>query len=211
GHKVHPKSFRLPVKRDWASRWFSKDNYPKLLRQDVELRKLIQAIWKEAGVESVEIERGTSQMAVNVTIAKPGVAIGRGGQGADELKKKIAETVGLPIKQVALNVKEVVNIGASAQLAMQQMALEIEKRLPFRRVMKTSIERIMKAGALGVRVVISGRLNGAEIARTETLAQGKVPLHTLRADIDYARGAAFTTYGAIGIKVWVYKGEVFHN
>lgn len=209
GHKVSPRAFRLGYLIQSPSRWFSRDRYAEFVQQDSKIRKLIQKSWKDALVERIEIERGGKFLVVNVSVAKPGVAIGRGGAGADDLKQKLSQLVGVKTQQLSLNIREAENPATSAQIVVQQMASDIEKRMPFRRVMKSTIERVMKAGAQGVKVTLSGRLNGAEIARTETLAQGKVPLHTLRADVDYARTAAFTTYGAVGVKLWIYKGEIF--
>lgn len=210
GHKVNPQAFRLGYLYTSPSRWYSKYKYADLVKADSLIRDLIMKTWKEALVEKVEIERGGKTLEISVVVAKPGVAIGRGGAGAEELKKKLAALAGVLPQQMTLNIRESDNSAISSSVIVQQMATDLEKRMAFRRVMKNTIEKIMKAGALGVKVTISGRLNGAEIARTETLSQGKVPLHTLRADVDFARGTAFTTYGAIGLKLWIYKGEIFN-
>jgi small subunit ribosomal protein S3 len=195
--------------------WFgSGPVYIKQVRQDVQIRKFLIKEYREAGIDKVEIARGANKINIDIHTAKPGVLIGRGGNGIEELKKKIhrrflSKPMGVKTADINLNIKEVSHPNLSAQILIQQMSLEIEKRMPFRKVMKQAISRIERAGALGVKVVVSGRLNGAEIARTEKLVSGKVPLNTLRADIDYARGTAHTTYGSIGIKVWIYRGEVF--
>lgn len=212
GHKVNPKVFRMGVTRTWPSKWFgSGRNYIANLEQDIKVRKFLIKELREAGVDRVEIERAASQIAVNVYTAKPGLIIGRGGTGAEDLKKKLHDKFlkNFRLKEINLNITEVNRPNLSAQIIVQSMAIDIEKRLPFKRVMKQALSKIERAGALGAKIMMNGRLNGAEIARSEKLTVGKVPLHTLRADMDYARGAAYTTYGAIGIKAWIYKGEVF--
>ena len=215
GKKINPKIIRMGITRTWPSSWFSfGNNYIKNVKQDVLIRKYILKEFREAGVDRVEIFRNSGKIIVDVYTAKPGVIIGRGGNGVEELKRNIhkkflSNPMSIRLGDINLNIKEVENPNLSAQINVQSMALEIEKRVPFRKVMKQTISRIERAGALGVKVVVAGRLNGAEIARSEKLIFGKLPLSTLRANIDYARGAASTTYGAIGIKVWVYKGEVF--
>lgn len=217
GKKINPKVFRLGVTRTWPSRWFSAGKkYTLSLRQDVEIRRFLLKKLIEAGVDRVEIERSANKIKIGVYTAKPGLIIGRGGSGVDDLRKTIhskflSRPAGIKIGDVSLNVFEYERSNLSAQITVQSMILDLEKRMPFRRVMKQVISRVEKAGGLGVKVTVAGRLNGAEIARSETLTSGKVPLHTLRADIDYARGVARTTYGAIGIKVWIYKGDKFDN
>jgi small subunit ribosomal protein S3 len=209
GHKVNPKSFRMGINQTWSSRWFVRENYPELVKEDVLIRKFVRHKLKEAGIDKVEIERTRAEMVLNITAARPGMIIGRGGEGIEELKKEIVSKFFKNKQLIKVNIQEVDNPNLSAEVMLYYMITDIEKRIPFRRVMKQSIERVMKAGALGVKITISGRLNGVEIARTETLAEGKIPLHTLRANIEYAKGAAFTTYGAVGIKIWIYKKEVF--
>lgn len=214
GKKVNPKVFRLGVTRTWQSKWFGKGkDYSLKVKQDVLVRKFLLKELKEAGVDRVEIERNTDKVNIGIYTAKPGFIIGRGGTGADDLKKKVHTKFLKNFKPGAVNINiyEVDRPNLSSQIAVQSMIIDIEKRVPFRKVMKSTMSRIEKAGALGVKTMVSGRLNGAEIARTEVLTSGKVPLHTLRADIDYARGAAHTTYGSIGIKVWIYKGNKFEN
>lgn len=204
----------MGITKSWDSVWFeSGKNYIKNVAQDIAVRRYLIKEFKEAGVEKVEIIRSLNRIQVDLWTGKPGLLIGRGGNGVEDLKKKLHTKFlkTFRIGEITLNIKEVSRPGLSAQIAVQTMSLEIEKRIPFRKVMKQAISRIERSGAQGAKVVIGGRLNGAEIARSEKLVWGKVPLNTLRADIDYARGAAHTSYGAIGIKVWVYKGEVFEK
>ena len=214
GQKVNPKAHRIGVIQNWSSRWFSSGpEYAELLRDDLRIRKFLRRELKEAGVASVDIERGGKAVTIFVHAAKPGVVIGRGGQGAEELKKKLQRQFFPKKKGIVLTVtiQEVSRPALAAELVLQGIAADLENRIPFRRVMKQALSRIEKSGALGARVAVSGRLDGAEIARREHLAWGKLPLQSLRADIDYSRGAARTIYGAIGIKVWVYRGEVFEK
>lgn len=214
GQKVNPKILRIGITKTWQSRWFGDGKkYIKNLEQDVNVRKFLTKELREAGVDRVEIERGANKININVFTAKPGVIIGRGGAGAEDLKKKVHAKFlkDYRLGDINLNITEFDRPNLSAQIVLQQMAIDLEKRMPFRRVMKQTINKVERAGALGVKVIVKGRLNGSEIARAEALSSGKVPLHTLRADIDYARGAAYTTYGTIGIKVWIYKGEVFEK
>ncbi len=212
GKKINPKIFRIGVSKEWPSRWFASGvDYAKNVEQDIKVRRFLLRDLREAGVDRVEIERNAKKISVSVHTAKPGVIIGRGGSGAEDLKKKIHTKFlkNYRLGDITLNIVEVDRPNMSAQINVQAMGLELEKRMPFRRVMKQAISRIERAGALGVKIIVAGRLNGAEIARSEMLTSGKVPLHTLRADIDYARGVANTTYGVIGIKVWIYKGNKF--
>lgn len=210
--KVNPKILRMGITRTWASVWFENGaKYINNVRQDVLIRKYMIKEFKEAGIDLVEVIRSLSRIEINITTAKPGLIIGRGGNGVEELKRKIHDKFlkNFRMQEINLNIKECNRPNLSAQIIVQGMILEIEKRSPFRKVMKQTLSKIERAGAVGAKTVISGRLNGAEIARTEKLVWGKLPLQTLRADIDYARGVAHTSYGAIGIKVWIYKGEVF--
>ena len=214
GRKVNPKIFRMGITKTWPSVWFkSGDNYIKAVQQDIAVRRYMIKEFKEAGIDRVEIVRTSTKVQIDIWTGKPGLIIGRGGNGVEDLKKtlhtKFLKT--FRMGDINLNIKEVARPNLSSQILIQSMILEIEKRAPFRKVMKQAIGRVERAGAQGVKVVISGRLNGAEIARTEKLVFGKVPLHTLRADIDYARGAAHTTYGAIGLKAWIYRGEIFEK
>lgn len=210
GQKVHPRAFRIGIIGSWKSKWFSpKRQYAALLEQDIKIRKYIAKKMKEAGIAFIETERSGNTISVNVHTAKPGLLIGRGGTGAEELKKDLKKRF-LPKKtNINLNIFEVAKMYLNAQLVCGSVIEQLEKRIPFRRAIKRAIEQVMQSGAKGVKIIIGGRLNGAEIARQEKFSQGSIPLHTLRADIDYARGAAYTTYGAVGVKVWIYKGEYF--
>lgn len=209
GHKVHPKAHRLQVIYTWDSRWFSKNNYAKFAEQENKIRDFLTKKLKEAHIDSISIERSPKEMVVNIFAAKPGFVIGRGGKGLEDLKKEIEKKFLQMSLRVKLNIKEVHSPALSAQVVADTMAGDIERRIPFRRVMKQTMERVMKAGAQGVKVMMSGRLNGVEIARREKLATGTVPLITLRSDVDYAFSEAHTIYGKIGIKVWICHGKVF--
>ncbi len=209
GQKVHPISFRTGVVSTWKSKWFARRSFAQFLQQDIRIRRWLRNKLRLAGLSNMEIERSANNINIIIHTAKPGVIIGRGGAQVEELKKEIKQKFLTPKHNIQLTIQETPKIGLAANIVAVNMALEIEKRLPFRRVMKQAIDNVTKAGALGVKVQVAGRLNGAEIARTESLASGKVPLQTLRADVDYARTVANTTYGTIGIKVWIYRGEVF--
>lgn len=212
GKKTHPKAFRLAVTHGWHAHWFADRDFTTLLREDVRVRAFLLKELREAQVDRVEFERSRQILTINVLAAKPGVVIGRAGAGIEELKKKLKKKFFQGRRTtINVNVKEVERPALSARVTGLQIAMDIEKRMPFRRIMKMAIERVMKGGAEGVKITLSGRLNGAEIARTETLAQGKIPLHNLRADIDFASVTASTIYGAIGVKVWVNRGEVFEK
>lgn len=211
GHKVNPKSFRIGIIQTWPSKWFAKKNFAEYLKQDLLIRKFLQKKLKEAGLDLVEISRGANDMTIDIIAAKPGIIIGRGGQAIEEIKKEIQTRLLNGKVTVKINIKEVDNASLSAAIIVQNIASDLEKRIPFRRVAKQIVDRVMKAGAQGVKIAVGGRLNGAEIARTEVFSNGKIPLHTLRANIDYSRSHAQTTFGKIGIKVWIYKGEVFNN
>lgn len=214
GHKVNPKIFRIGIIKTWPSKWFKQgQQYIKNLQQDVKLRDFLFSNLRVAGLDRVEIERSANKVSVSLFVAKPGLVIGHGGTGAEDLKKKLHSQFlkNFRLHDISLNIGEVNRPNLSANILAQTMALELEQRAPFRKIMKQTINRAERSGALGVKVMVSGRLNGAESARTEVLTSGKVPLHTLRADIDYARSTAYTTFGTIGIKVWVYRGEVFDN
>lgn len=211
GNKVHPKAFRLSTIYGWESKWFaSGKNYVTALSEDVRIRDFLRKQLRDAGVDKIEIERTPKHVTVAVYAAKPGFVIGRAGAGIEELKKKIVSNFfrGRRVT-LAINVHEIARPALSAEVVGQGIARELEQRMPFRRSMKMAIERVMKGGAKGVKMTLAGRLNGAEIARTETLSQGSIPLHNLRADIDFARVRATTLQGVIGIKVWIYRGEVF--
>lgn len=211
GQKVNPKIFRTGESQiyTWNSKWFAKKDYVARLRQDVGIRDFVKKTLKDAAVAKIEIERTANAVTIIIHSAKPGLIIGRAGTGIEDLRKKIKDKFLDKKSALNLNVQEVSSPSLSSEIVLQGIIADIEKRVPFRRVMKQTISRVERAGAKGVKVIVSGRLDGAEIAREETLSWGKIPLHTLRADIDYASGPAFTIYGAVGIKVWIYKGEVF--
>ncbi|HLC90096.1 MAG TPA: 30S ribosomal protein S3 [Patescibacteria group bacterium] len=211
GQKVHPKIFRIGPLYGWDSKWFSRRDFAKFLKQDIQIKKFLKKEMKDASVAQVEIERSPTTINIIIHSAKPGVIIGRGGQGIEEFKKKIKKQFLDAKTSLNVNIKELSNPNLSAELVLQSIIADLEKRVPYRRVIKQAIGKVEKTEAKGVKVTISGRLNGAEIAREETLSSGRLPLHTLRADIDYSRGAAKTTYGAVGVKVWIYKGEIFKN
>ena len=211
GHKIHPKLFRLQTIYKWDSKWFApRKNYIAFLSEDVKIRAFLLKKLKDASVDRVGIDRNANDVTVTIFSAKPGFIIGRSGAGIEDLKKEIKNAYyrGKRVN-IHINVQEVSQPALSSAIVGQQIVQEIEKRLPFRRSMKMSAERVMKAGAKGVKISIGGRLNGSDIARTETVSQGSIPLHNLRADIDFARVTARTIWGAIGIKVWIYRGEVF--
>lgn len=211
GHKVHPKVFRLATIYTWDSKWFARGkHYISSLAEDVGLREFLRGHYRDAGLDSVGIDRTPQRVTLTLRAAKPGVIIGRAGAGIEELKKQLMKRF-YRGKRVTLNinVEEVMHPALSAHIVGEQIAREIEQRLPFRRSMKMAVERVLKGGARGVKITLAGRLNGAEIARSETIAKGSIPLHNLRADIDFARVRANTIFGVIGIKVWVYRGDVF--
>ena len=212
GHKINPTSLRLNITNDtWKSKWFSKANYSKQLKEDVLIREYLAKHLKKAGLVRTDIERtGDGTIVVIIKTTKPGLIIGKGGAGIEELKKKIKTKLAIK-KELKVNIEEVREVNLQAQVIADGITEQIEKRVAFRKLMKQTLEQVMNAGAKGVKVAIGGRLNGAEIARTEHLSQGKIPLHTLRADIDFARSTAFTTYGTVGVKIWIYKGDVFEE
>ncbi|ACL18495.1 ribosomal protein S3 [Desulfitobacterium hafniense DCB-2] len=205
GQKVNPKGLRVGIIRDWEGRWFADKNYLELLHEDLKVRKFVKTKLQQAGVPKVEIERAANRVKVSIYAAKPGIVIGRGGTEVENLRKQLEAMTG---KQVAVNIVEVKKPELDAQLVAESVAQQLEKRVSFRRAMKQTVQRTMRQGGQGIKISCSGRLGGAEIARTEWYSEGKVPLHTLRADIDYGFAEANTTYGKIGVKVWIYKGEV---
>jgi len=208
GHKVNPVSFRIGTLFDWQSRWFNQRTYRQQIQEDVELRDWLLEKLRAAFVSRIIIERSMRGITVAIYTSRPGVIIGRGGAGAEELRKEIAHRVkGRP--QVKLNIEEVRDPDKDARLIGLNVAEQIEKRIPFRRALRSAVERGRAAGLQGIRVALSGRLNGADMSRTEWAVEGSVPLHTLRAEVDFARVTARTTYGAIGVKVWAYKGKRF--
>ena len=206
GQKVHPNGLRLGVIKDWDARWYAHDkDFPGLLLEDIRLRNYIKNKYYIAGISRVEIERAANRIKVNVFVGKPGLIIGKGGTGIDVLRKELEELTG---KTVLVNVTEIKAPEVDAQLVAENIAAQLEKRISFRRAMKQAMLRAMKFGAKGIKTSVSGRLGGAEIARREHYREGTIPLQTLRADIDYGFAEANTTYGKIGVKVWIYKGEV---
>lgn len=211
GQKTNPIIHRIPTTRTWASRWFANPKkYHTFLEQDTRIRKWLQSKLTDAGVDRIEIERSPDQLNVVIHTSKPGVVIGRGGAGAEDLKKEIKKQfLQQETLNVAISIKEIENPALSASIVAQNIGQDLIRRIPYRRVMKRVLDQIVKAGAQGAKIEVKGRLDGIEIARKERMSHGNVPLQTMRADIDYSRHAAFTTYGAIGIKVWIYKGEVF--
>jgi len=209
-HKVNPKVFRLKTINTWNSKWFSVSDYIPQLKADTQIKKYFDVKLREASIDRITIDRGADSIDISIYSARPGVIIGKGGAGIEEIKSHIIKKIIKTKKvKVNINIKEVSKPNLSARIIAVSVALDLEKRMPYRRILKKYIDTVMKAGAEGVKIVVAGRLGGVEIARTETLSQGKIPLHTIRADIDYTRLAAATTYGAIGVKVWIYKGEVF--
>ncbi|PIR78472.1 MAG: 30S ribosomal protein S3 [Candidatus Magasanikbacteria bacterium CG10_big_fil_rev_8_21_14_0_10_36_16] len=209
GHKVHPQIHRTGILFPWASRWVGKRNYAQYLEYDINIREYLKKKFKDAQIDSVFIERGPKNMTITIFAAKPGVIIGRGGQGLDDLRKDIERKFLKLAVKVKLSIQEVRQPSLSAEIISQNIAKDIENRVAFRRIMKQTIEKVMLAGAKGVKITLAGRLNGVEIARRETLSKGKIPLITIRSHVEYAGNTARTLYGAIGIKVWVYKGESF--
>lgn len=206
GQKVHPIGFRIGVIKDWEGRWFArKKDYADLILEDIKVRKYVKKRLYASGIGKIEIERAANRVKVTIHTARPGMVIGRQGTEVEVIRKELEKLTG---KQVQLNIAEIKVPELNAQLVAENVAFQLERRTSFRRAMKQAIGRAMKLGAQGVKVGVSGRLMGAEIARTEGYSEGKVPLHTLRADIDYGFAEANTTYGKIGVKVWIYKGEI---
>jgi len=205
GQKVHPKGFRIGIIRDWDSNWYADRDYADLLHEDYKVRKMIKERFYTAGISKVEIQRTGNRVRVTIHTAKPGIVIGRGGMEVEKLKQDLTK---LTEKNININIQEIRKPELDAQIVAENVAQQLEKRVSFRRAMKQSVSRTMRVGGIGMKIAISGRLGGAEIARTEWYAEGKVPLHTLRADIDYGFAEANTTYGKIGIKVWINRGEV---
>jgi len=205
GHKVHPLGFRIGIIRDWQAKWYAEKDYVEFLQEDMKLRRAIQSQYTDAGISLVEIERQANKVSVTIHTARPGVGIGRGGQRVDEMRLQLENLIG---KRIQLNVLEVQQPELDASQVVRAIAEQIEHRVAFRRAMKQALFRTMQAGAKGIRISCAGRLGGVEIARREVTHQGQVPLHTLRADIDYGFTEAHTTLGRIGIKVWIYRGDI---
>jgi small subunit ribosomal protein S3 len=206
GQKTHPTGFRVGIIQPWVSTWFAKAKvYAEFVAEDAKIRKFVKKKLYTAGVSRILIARKSQSTTITVVTAKPGIVVGRGGQGIDDLKKEVSSLIN---KQVIINVVEVARVDADAQLVAESIALQLEKRIAFRRAMKQSMQRTMRAGAQGVKVMVSGRLGGAEIARSEWAKEGRIPLQTLRADVDYGVTEADTIMGKIGVKVWVFKGHL---
>jgi small subunit ribosomal protein S3 len=206
GQKVHPTGFRLGIIYDWQSKWFSDKDYRKLLQEDLAIRRYLTKAMADAGVSRVEIERNANIITVTIHTAKPGIVIGRGGQKVDELRTKLEALTG---KRIRVNIQEIRMPELDAQLVARSIADQLQGRVAFRRALRQTISRTMARGAEGCRAMVAGRLGGAEMSRREAVMEGRVPLHTIRADIDFGQAEAHTTFGLIGVKVWIYKGEAF--
>ncbi|MFO1427896.1 MAG: 30S ribosomal protein S3 [Steroidobacteraceae bacterium] len=210
GQKVNPLGIRLGITRDWASKWYAgKKQYPVHVHTDFRVRQFLRGKLSEASVSRVLIERAANKVNITIQTARPGIVIGKKGEDIEKLRQETARLLGKPMGDIRLNIAEIRKPELDAQLVADGIAQQIEKRVMFRRAMKRAVMSTMRSGALGIKVRLSGRLNGAEIARTEWAREGRIPLHTFRADIDYGLGEARTTYGVIGVKVWIFKGEVF--
>lgn len=210
GHKINPKVLRLGITDHWRSRWLSKHAFAKTLQEDVKIRDFVLKRTRKAGVDRVEIERFNEDLVIIIKTTKPGMIIGRAGGGIEELKANLKDYLGLK-KNLKINIEEIRQVNLSSQVWADSIADQLERRISHRKALKQTIEQVMEAGAKGVRVRVQGRLGGAEIARDEWLSKGSIPLHTLRSRIDYGDSTAFTTYGTIGVKVWINKGEVFKD
>jgi len=209
GQKVHPYGFRLGVNKPWKSNWFGKRDFPELLQEDIKIRGFLRKSLSHAGIANLEIERSANRIRINIHTARPGIIIGKKGLEVDRLKEELQRIIGG--KQVNLNIKEIRRAELDASLVAQNIALQLVKRISFRRAMKKSVQSSLRFGALGIKIRCSGRLGGHEIARSEWYREGRVPLHTLRADIDYGTAEALTTYGIIGVKIWIYKGDIMQH
>lgn len=205
GQKVNPIGLRVGIIRDWESKWYADKDYAELLHEDIKIREYIYNRLKDAAVSGVEIERAANRVNITIHTAKPGMVIGKGGSEVEALRKALNAITG---KKVHINIVEIKKADLDAKLVAENIARQLENRVSFRRAQKQAIQRTMRAGAKGIRTMVSGRLGGADIARAEHYSEGTVPLHTLRADIDYAHAEADTTYGKLGVKVWIYRGEV---
>jgi small subunit ribosomal protein S3 len=210
GQKVNPVGIRLGITRDWTSKWYANSrNYPAYVFQDWQVREFLKKKLSEASVSRIHIERAARKANITINTARPGVVIGKKGEDIERLRLEVAKMMGMGVQDVRLNIAEIRKPEVDAQLVAEGIAQQIERRVMFRRAMKRAVMNTMRSGALGVKVRVSGRLNGSEIARTEWSREGRIPLHTFRAEIDYGLAEARTTYGVIGVKVWVFKGEVF--
>jgi len=204
GQKVHPIGFRLGFNKTWRSRWYAEKDYANLLHEDIKLKKDLKKRFAHAGVSHVDIERAANKLKISIYTSRPGIIIGRKGQEVDKLKQEVQKNTG---KEVFINIQEILKPELDAQLVSESVALQLEKRIAFRRAMRKAVDAALRFGARGIKIRVSGRLNGAEIARSEWYLHGQLPLHTLRADIDYGLHEARTNFGAIGVKCWIYKGE----
>ena len=210
GQKVHPTGFRLGIATDWTSKWYAEGSeYAEFLNSDLEIRKYLKKKLSQASVSRIQIDRPAKSAFVVIHTARPGIVIGKKGEDVEALRQEIAKRMGLNINNVKINIEEIRKPEIDAQLVSESVAQQLERRIMFRRAMKRAVSNAMRLGALGVKIHVSGRLNGAEIARTEQYKDGRIPLHTLRAEIDYGFAEANTTYGIIGVKVWIFKGEKF--
>jgi small subunit ribosomal protein S3 len=210
GQKVHPIGFRLGIAADWSSKWYAEGHdYSRFLVSDVKVREYLKRRLSQASVSRIQIARSAGNVLITIHTARPGIVIGKKGEDIEKLRHKVARMIGLPIQNIKLNIEEIRKPEIDAQLVAESITQQLERRIMFRRAMKRSVGNAMRLGALGVKIKVGGRLNGAEIARSEWYREGRVPLHTLRADIDYGFAEAKTTYGILGVKVWIFKGEVF--
>ncbi len=205
GQKVHPKGLRIGVIKDWDAKWYADKNFATLLHEDIKIRRFIKQKLFDAGISTIEIERAANRVKISIHTAKPGIVIGRGGSEVEALRKQLEN---MTKKKVNVNIVEVKKPELDAQLVAENVAASLERRVSFRRAMKQAVSRAMRLGSEGIKIMCAGRLGGAEMARTEWYSEGKVPLHTLRADIDYGLAESNTQYGKIGVKVWIYKGEI---
>lgn len=210
GQKVHPTGIRLGIVKDWSSKWYAEtEEFPRFIKQDHDLRTFIKEKLKDASVSRINIERPAKKANITIHTARPGIVIGKKGEDIEKLRQDVAKRIGMGVGDVRINISEVRKPELDAQLVAEGIAQQLERRVMFRRAMKRAVTNTMRVGAEGIKVKVGGRLNGAEIARSEWYREGRVPLHTLRADIDYGFAEARTTYGIIGVKVWIFKGEVF--
>jgi small subunit ribosomal protein S3 len=205
GQKVHPVGFRLGFNKTWRSRWYAEKDYASLLHEDLLLKKDLKKRFSHAGVSRVEIERAANKLKISIYTSRPGIIIGRKGQEVDKLKQEIQKKTG---KEVYINIQEILKPELDAQLVSESVAMQLEKRIAFRRAMRKAVDAALRFGARGIKVRVSGRLNGAEIARSEWYLHGQLPLHTLKSDVDYGFSEAQTSFGQIGVKTWIYKGEL---
>lgn len=205
GQKINPIGLRVGIIKDWESRWYAEKDYADLLHEDIKIREYLEERLKQAAISTIEIERAANRVNITIHTGKPGMVIGKGGSEVEKLRKDLMKLTG---KRIHINIVEIKKVDLDAKLVAENIARQLENRISFRRAQKQAIQRTMRAGAKGIKTQVSGRLGGADIARAEHYSEGTVPLHTLRADIDYAHAEADTTYGKLGVKVWIYRGEV---